>query len=325
MIKRFTNNVLWAQDILRQHRYKLLGEPQIVRTMPWSTVISFRTSGDFVYLKCMAKEFAYEAALLEFLNKQKFLDLPNVIATNNVDGSFLMHDAGEPLRLTLTRNYDISIVCNALRSYAKLQIDCMNLTEPLIKRGASDWRLINLPQLYQKFLLKKQFLIFDGLTLDEIEILQNLSGVFESLCQTLGSFNIPETLEHGDFHDNNILLNKDKITINDFGDSTISYPFFSIALFLNSSKRHYNSSQFDKAYVILRDCYLQEWESYADKDILLQAFEIALLLQPFVWSLNLSRVESCTGPEGFPELRGHVAEQLRILISSMTEYKNKGI
>jgi hypothetical protein len=70
---------------------------------------------------------------------------------------------------------------------------------------------------------------------------------------------------------------------------------------------------------------LQEWESYADKDILLQAFEIALLLQPFVWSLNLSRVESCTGPEGFPELRGHVAEQLRILISSMTEYKNKGI
>ena len=143
---------------IRQHRYKLLGEPQIVRTMPWSTVISFRTSGDFVYLKCMAKEFAYEAALLEFLNKQKFLDLPNVIATNNVDGSFLMHDAGEPLRLTLTRNYDISIVCNALRSYAKLQIDCMNLTEPLIKRGASDWRLINLPQLFQKLATKYLYL-----------------------------------------------------------------------------------------------------------------------------------------------------------------------
>jgi hypothetical protein len=258
MIKRFTNNVLWAQDILSQHRYKLLEEPQIVRTMPWSTVISFRTSQDFVYLKCMAKEFAYEATLLEFLNKQKFLGLPNVIAINNVDGSFLMHDAGEPLRLTLTKNYDISIVCNVLRSYAKLQIDCINLTDSLIKRGAKDCRLVKLPRLYQKFLSKKQLLIFDGLTLDEIEILQNLSGVFESLCQTLGSFNIPETLEHGDFHDNNILLNKDKITINDFGDSTVSHPFFSIALLLNSSKRQYNFSDFDKTYIILRDCYLQE-------------------------------------------------------------------
>lgn len=325
MIERFAHNILWAQGVLQEHGYKILNKPAIVRSMPWSTVISFQTQEDFVYLKCMAKEFNYEASVLEFLNKHKFLYLPTIIATNNKNGSFLMTNAGTPLRLSLIKNYDTAIICEALKAYANLQIDCISHTNSLLAVGAKDLRLSKLPLIYKNFLLNERLLRFDGLTSDEIKILHDLSEVFQILCQTLEEFNIPETLEHGDFHDNNILLNKDKITINDFGDSAVSHPFFSIALLLNSSKRQYDLHDVDEAYVILQDCYLQEWKTYLGKDTIIQAFNVALLLHPFIWGLNLSRVESCTGEQGFPELHGHIAEQLRILINNMMLYKDKAM
>jgi hypothetical protein len=138
MIEQFTSNILWAQNILQHYKYQILGEPQIIRTMPWSTVISFQTLTEVLYLKLMAKEFIYEASLLEFLHKHNFTDLPNIIATNNADGSFVMKYAGNPLRHRLKKSYDISIVCNTLKSYAKLQINCISHTTSLIKIGVGD-------------------------------------------------------------------------------------------------------------------------------------------------------------------------------------------
>ena len=325
IMEPFISSVLWARNTLNQYGYHILDVPRMVRSMPWSTVISFQTSEGSVYLKYMEKDFAYEPALLEYLNKQKFPNLPSIIAINKGDNSFLMKDAGDPLRVTLRESYNTSLVCLVLRSCAKLQIACISHANSLIKLGASDWRLNKLPQLYQNFLSRKQLLIADGLTLNEIEVLQSLSGLFENLCQSLEAFSIPETLEHGDFHDNNVLLSKDKITINDFGDSTVSHPFFSITSFLSNTKRHYDFNGFSNIYVILRDCYLQEWEICANKDVLLQAFDIALLVQPFIAGMNLARIESCPDSDVLLEYHGHMAEQLRILINNMTAYKNGSI
>lgn len=318
MIEQFTSSILWAQNVLQHYKYQILGEPQIIRTMPWSTVISFQTLKEMLYLKLMAKEFTYEASLLEFLHQHNFTDLPNIIATNNADGSFVMKYAGTPLRQSLTKSYDISIVCNTLKSYAKLQINCIPHITSLIKVGVSDWRLGKLTNLYKQFLLKEEFLLSDGLTPNEIHTLRHLSDNFETLCNKLSNLGIPETLEHGDFHDANILLNKEKTTIADFGDSTISHPFFSIALFLYSSKYRYNLNEADKTYITLRDSYLQEWQSYTTKDNLLEALKIATILRPFMWSLNLSRIYSCTGPEGYPEYHSHISINLRRLMNNIS-------
>ena len=50
---------------------------------------------------------------------------------------------------------------------------------------------------------------------------------------SLQCYNIPQTLDHGDFHLLNVLQKGYKFTIIDFGDSAITHPFFSIIFFLD--------------------------------------------------------------------------------------------
>ena len=48
--------------------------------------------------------------------------------------------------------------------------------------------------------------IIDPLTKNELNQLGLLQPTFFDLCLQLAGFNIPETIEHGDFHDNNVLV-----------------------------------------------------------------------------------------------------------------------
>lgn len=92
-----------------------------------------------------------------------------------------------------------------------------------------DWRLDKLPKLYQQLIAQDKLLMNDGITKDELKMLEKLDLPLFSLCSQLSSYNIPETLSHCNFHDKNILVNIDthKTTTIDLGEVAISHPFFS--------------------------------------------------------------------------------------------------
>ena len=46
---------------------------------------------------------------------------------------------------------------------------------------------------------------------------------FEQMCVELAAYGIPESLNHGDFHDGNILLKNGRITFFDWGDATVTH------------------------------------------------------------------------------------------------------
>ena len=309
----------WARDSLKRKGYKLLSEPKIVRSMPWSTVIFFQTSGRSVYLKCMLKDFAYEPAVIDFFNKHNFQNVPSIIAIDKIEGSFLMQDAGEPLRPILQERYDVSMSCLVLETYAKLQINCIPLVDSLIQIGIRDCRLACLPDLYRQFILNKDLLLSDGLTDQDIARLQTLSETFTHMCVQLATCGIPETVEHGDFHDNNVLINEDQITIHDCGDAAITHPIFSISSFLNSTERHHYLNPLAKECRVMRDCYLDQWGDYASKDLLATAFRVAYRLRPFLFALSFARIKTCPEIDSFPEYNGYLAESMRTLISNMVE------
>lgn len=313
----------WANKVLKEKGYLIVAQPQVVRSMPWSTVMSFSTSQGTVYFKSMAKNFAYEGALLAFLNQLNIDSLPSVIAINSEEHCFLMNDAGLVLRHILKENYDVALSRLVLQAYAKLQIECIPMATSLISIGAMDCRLRFLPKLYEKFFSNDEFLLSEGLSSDEIEQLKNLSTLFAKLCQELADFGIPETLEHGDFHDNNVLIKDGKITINDFGDAIISHPFFSVASFLNSGERHHHLNPLGEKYIALRSQYLRAWDAYATSDKLIKAFHLAYRIRPFVWALSFVRVKSCDGIENYPEYKDYLAESLRTLINNMLEYEHE--
>lgn len=303
--------LLWAQEFLGSNGYELQDEPFIVKEVPWSKITCFTTDRGLIYLKFMAKPFAKEAILLQFLFNHVTKSVTEVIASNEELSCFLMKDAGEVLRKIQKENFKADYLCQLLDLIAKIQITSIQHVDSLLTIGINDWRLARLPDLYANFVSQIELLTEDGLTLPEIKNLQKLSPKIQILCEKLSSYNISETIEHGDFHDNNALIQGNGLTISDWGDSSISHPFFSCASALNSAKRHHHLVETDPVYVNALKVYLEQWKNYGTENELHKAFEIAQLLTHIIFSLNFSRIKFCPGIEKFPEYNGYIAGALR--------------
>jgi len=304
----------WAKDTLVFLGYDLQSELQIVREVPWSQVYRFETSKGRVFLKYMNSEFALEPALLKYLRENVTRNVTDVIAINKQLLCFLMEDAGEPLRPILKAEFNPELFSSALTLCADIQITCIPHVEKLIALGVNDWRLDKIPNLYEGVISQKQMLLSDGLRAPEIESLKQLAPTMNSLCEHLNSFGIPETIEHCDFHDNNILLQGAVMTINDWGDACISHPFLSCVSALESAKRNHNLQ--DDAYMKILSTYLDKWSSYGSKQDLLTAFTLARQIRFFMFALSFSRIKSCPEIDKFPEFNGYMAEALRNFMTS---------
>lgn len=318
-MKSIQSALTWARDYLQRENYTIISPAIAVREMPWSKVYKISTSQGIVYLKQMTPSFSIETAVLSILSNISCENIPKVVATNNELNCFLMLDAGEVLRDKLKVDYQMELVIETLRKYSTIQKKSIKNVNYFLNKNVQDWRLKKLPDRYLQLINSENILVSDGLKKDEIKLLHNLQDKVEKSYQNLSKYPIPETIEHGDFHDNNILILGNDITINDWGDATISHPFFSLASWLNSAFRHHGMDEKDRRYSVIRDAYLENWEEYASKKELLEAFVLANQLRPINFCLNFKRVKLCEGIEKFPQYNGYIAEALREFISIMTE------
>ena len=316
MTRRKTQNPSqWADIILQQQGMIRLGQPKLIRDMPWSKVEQLKTEQGPVYLKQMAPLFAIEGRLLMYLSAHVTSPVPQVLAIDEDMGCFLMLDAGRPLRELFQNQYQTSLACEALACYASIQQQCIPHIDDLLLLGVPDWRLRHLPSLFENLIAQDSQLIADGLTKKELQQLRLLQPAFLDLCMQLADFNIPETIEHGDFHDNNVLILNQHITINDWGDTTITHPFFSCVAWLESAKRNHEFDEQHENFQRPLTTYLSAWHAVGDIPKLLKAYQLARKIRPIVFSLSFSRINACLGIENYPEYRGYIADALRIFIT----------
>ncbi|MGV8949251.1 MAG: phosphotransferase [Candidatus Paracaedibacter sp.] len=223
-----------------------------------------------------------------------------------------------PLSKHLKEEVDIDLLVRALATCASSQRKAIDHVDALIAIGVPDWRLTKLPELYLQLIKQEDLLKADGLTSAGIKALHSLHPKFLFLCDSLSKYNIPETLEHADFHGNNILLNNNHLTIGDWGDAVISHPFYSLVSYLNSATRHHGLGEGDEDYVNLQNIYLNKWVEFEDKDRLLEAFRLAKRLRPLQISLSFIRVKLCPNFESSFVFTGYIAEALRDFIKAET-------
>jgi hypothetical protein len=163
-----------------------------------------------------------------------------------------MKDAGRNLREYLKDNYQIDLLCRALDIYTPMQLLSIPHVDALLDNGIQDWRLGKLPNLYLQFMSQENLLKADGLIAAEINTLHKLYPRVVKLCHQLSEYGIPETIEHGDFHDNNILVHEGHLIISDWGDAGISHPFFSLASCFDSAIRNHELIEGDERYLRLK-------------------------------------------------------------------------
>lgn len=308
----------WAVKSLASHDLPPLDGFSDVRLMPWSCVWRADTERGRIYLKWMAPLFSREPEIIDFL-KRNVSDshLPVVLAENPDLSAFIMEDAGIVLRDQIIHQYDTDMVERVLQTYAHFQRRAIGKTPDLPKDVFHDYRLGNLPELFDTLLGKQNFLNTHGITNDMIHKLKSARHSFSIWCTQLSSCGIPDTIEHGDFHDNNVLIKDDHITLNDWGDCAWSHPFLSAATFVNSAIKRGVFHEGDDIYKGLRDAYLYEWRDYGDLSSLQRGFEVSRLLRPFVFILSLQRVYETPGLEHYPEFHGYLAQTFDLLLNNL--------
>jgi hypothetical protein len=167
----------------------------------------------------------------------------------------------------------------------------------MLSLGLPDYRLAALPGLYAELLGDTDSLRIgqaNGLTSAEWEQLKSMRERVEQICSELAAFGIPASLNHGDFHDGNVLIRDGRITFFDWGDASVTHPFVSLRTFFVSIEISLGLDDyaFTPEMASLLDRYLEPWQKFAANDALQTAYQlskpVASIVKLLSWHLTIS-------------------------------------
>jgi hypothetical protein len=250
-----------ALDWARAHG--ATGEPVLEKDRPWART----TRIGALWLKECRPVQAYEPRLTAALHERWPDRVTEVVAHDEARAWLLTRDAGaaEPA------------FTDALPLYAELQQGEAAFAEEHLAHGVPDLRVEALPALYEEVRAR-----FD---------LPLAGGEFERLCAELPP--LPPTVQHDDLHEGNVT----GVRVLDWGDTSISHPFFSLVV------AHWNGEPLD--------AYLEPWgDAAAGLDAALRVGALAHFLKWVRIRDALSPDERAELDRWFPRTREKTVESL---------------
>lgn len=285
------------------------GEIEQPHMYAWSTVLHVPTDRGKLFFKATAPETIYEAALTQSLGHWFPDCMPEFVAVDTARGWMLMRDGGEPLRASVRAGADVRPWRPVIRRYAEVQIGLAEHITELLSLRLPDRRLSELPRLYTWLLDDEESLMLDrekGLTSAERQELREKAARFEQICAELAAYGLPESIDHGDFHDGNVLMRGERLTLFDWGDASVTHPFVSLRTFFVSVQ---SALKLDDDYTLspemleLLEIYLEPWQRFAPPEKLWSAYRlsspVATVVKTLAWHQSITRME--------PSLRGEYA------------------
>ncbi|MBC7877359.1 MAG: aminoglycoside phosphotransferase family protein [Anaerolineales bacterium] len=291
----------WIHAEASKHNIKITGDIEQPHIYPWSTVLRIPTDGGTLFFKATAQETVYESALTQKLAEWYPQCMPELVATETSIGWMLMRDGGERLREFIRPTKDITPWNPTIKLFSEVQVGCVERVSELLALGIPDWRLTHLPQLYSELLADEDSIRVDqdkGLTSEEFRRVQELHPRFVQICHKLAAFGIPETLNHGDFHDGNVLVKDGRVTLFDWGDACVAHPFISLRTFFVSIE---NSLELDDYAFTpemqgLLEIYFEPWQKFAPKEKLQEAYFlsqcVASIVRALAWHQTIAPLKN---------------------------------
>lgn len=280
---------------------------------PYSHVVRLRVGEHVFYLKKTPAGLFREASVMKALATCQPGGVPEIIASNTKLRCFLMRDAGQPLRACLKAGADVDLFTRALQHYAQLQQTSALHVQDLLSIGVPDWRCSQLPEVLSR-LLQHPVLAAGPFSMSELDRLHRYTDAVHRHCEALSAFAIPATLEHADFHDNNILIGKAGSCVIDWGEAVISHPFFSLINCLYSAAHHHGYVEGHPVHAKLKDAYLQTWRNLAEMGEIEAAFEQAQQLAGVYKVLVYAQLAAACGDDGASYWQQRIIPGLRQLI-----------
>lgn len=309
----YSSNLLWVQPTwleqashwiereLHRQGIKRIGSIEQPHIRHWSTILRIPTSIGNIYFKAVIPNLVYEAVLIQTLYHWYPDCIPQILAVNKEQGWLLMSDGGMRLRESLKTEDDIQCWADSLPIYVQLQKQSVQHLDELLELGVPDRRLATLPIKFQALLTNPELLGLnrpDGLSLEEYQRLQDSVDRMEQLCEDLAKFGIPQTLDHGDLHDGNVFIRDGYYRLIDWGDSSVTHPFFTLHSIYFSLKQRFGIERSSFWFKQIKEFYLQSWTEYNTKEKLEAAFDLAqqlsLIPSALRWLPVLSGMDKVT-------------------------------
>lgn len=291
----------WIRQQTEQNGIPLNGEIEQNHAYAWSTVMRVPTDEGMFFFKATAGETLFEIALTQKLAGWFPDCMPQLVSVDTERGWMLMRDGGEQLRASIRPTKDVKPWEPVITKYAQLQNGLAEHVDQILTLGIPDHRLAALPSLYEGLLADEASMMIDqekGLTSDEVQQIQGRLPRFKQICTELAAYGIPESVNHGDFHDGNVLLKNGRITFFDWGDADVTHPFVSLRTFFVSMEialqlEDYAPPTPEMTELLHR--YLEQWQTFASKEDLLKAYSlskpVASIVKTLAWHHGISRME----------------------------------
>ena len=252
---------------------------------PWSTVLRAPTGAGDVFFKATAPVLVHEAALTQALSQWHSDCMPHVLAADLKRGWMLMSDGGRRLREVLEVDRDVRHWETLMPIYAEVQMELAGRLDDLLALSVPDRRVAKLPTRYKQLLADREILRIDlpgGIPSAEYRRLNDFTSQFAAMCERLANYRVPDSLHHGDFHDGNIFASDGRYVFFDWGDASVSHPFFSLRTTHVSLEYTLKLAEGSPVFEQISEAYLEPWTKYETKERLLAAFKLAQRL----WSIS---------------------------------------
>lgn len=276
------------------------GPLEEMRLRPWSALFRAPSSAGKLYFKAVPPGLEHEVRLSVGLATWYPDSVLPVLAADEARGWMLLPDGGERAREGMSAAEMATAWPKLLGDYAGMQVDCAERVEHLLAMGVPDRRLYRIPELIDEALMladRSTRINSNPLTPAELQRLTDLAPSILACAKRLAAFGLPETIQHDDLHDGNVLVQDGHALIFDWGDASIAHPFMSLRVALECLAERLGL-RFEDATGALAPsfaAYLDRWKPFAPMDVLLRAYEdskpLALLLRVLTWDLALTHAD----------------------------------
>ena len=205
--------------------------PDVIRVEQYaswcgSSLLRIETAGGRRYLKAAPSYFHGEGAVTAML-ADRFPDVvPRPVAVDTERGWMVLADFGD----ALVGSEALEHWEGALDTMASLQRNSLRFIDELLGGGLRDRRPEMLLLQIQAFADGDRGVIPDGYARRVREAVPR----FAELCAELEAAPIPDTLVHGDFHPNNVVIERGRYTIFDWTDACVAHPFVDLLTFFHT-------------------------------------------------------------------------------------------
>jgi hypothetical protein len=262
-------------------RVEITGELEQPHVRWWSTAIRVPTADGDLWFKASAPVGRFEPALTVALAALRPDLIVEVVAADSDRGWMLTRDAGTRLRELIDSEADLVHWEAVLPRYAELQLAAAPLADRLVALGVPDERLAGLAERFERLVADRDAMLIgeeEGLTEDEYAQLLATGPEVARLSEALAAYGIPETVQHDDLHDGNVLVRDGGYVLFDWGDTSISHPFQTLVVTLRTIAWQRGLEPGSPALLRLRDAYLEPFSRFGGKTELEAAADLAFRL-----------------------------------------------